>query len=648
MGKPAARQTDLTKKGGPIIQGSNTVLIGTSGGVACSACPGGVTEGNPVNPLLGAKVLPGEEDFALPGPLPFALTRSYSSHQSPQPAPVGLLGPGWWLPGEASLAHVPGESDSPGALRLHDGRGRCIAFEPLAPGEIAHSASEGLWLVRCGTGHLPGAAQGGHAARLAGLWNALPAAIRADARITVATASPLGPWWVFAPTSAGVAATAAVAATGSEGGGHRDALHGLCDRFGRVQRHERHADGPFAAHLRTVTDGAGRRYRFELERIAPATPSAPPAHGWGPDAGVRLMAVWLEADPHQPREALPLALVRYAYTMRGELARVIDHTGRTVRQFDYADAAYPGRMTGHAHAGRPMTHYTYDTLGRVVSQATPDGLDLHFDYTPLPADPAASPPQPERASTLVTDSMGRQRRYVFSGQAGLARVAERIEADGARFAWRHDSAGRLLERTDPLSRSVRHDIDAATGLVVGTTDAAGRTQRIAQAPRRLQAARRHVLFGVVERGQDGAGAGEKGAAFFGELDAARGTAQQRGFQLFLQPRQRPADARDGLAQMLGCGSDGAAVHHGSEGLQFLEGGFHARFSGGFIVDSGANIYGAWRCFSAKDKPADSGFSQQSAFAVALVDGAAQAFADRTAPVLPIPSHPRPHYFRRFP
>uniref|UniRef100_UPI001ABBADC6 hypothetical protein n=1 Tax=Escherichia coli TaxID=562 RepID=UPI001ABBADC6 len=37
---------------------------------ACSVCPGGMTSGNPVNPLLGAKVLPGETDLALPGPLP--------------------------------------------------------------------------------------------------------------------------------------------------------------------------------------------------------------------------------------------------------------------------------------------------------------------------------------------------------------------------------------------------------------------------------------------------------------------------------------------------------------------------------------------------------------------------------------------------
>ncbi|MGK9438086.1 RHS domain-containing protein [Salmonella enterica subsp. enterica] len=72
-GKPAARQGDMTQVGGPIVQGSAGVLIGAPTGVACSVCPTGEASpkyGNPVNPLLGAKVLPGETDIALPAPLP--------------------------------------------------------------------------------------------------------------------------------------------------------------------------------------------------------------------------------------------------------------------------------------------------------------------------------------------------------------------------------------------------------------------------------------------------------------------------------------------------------------------------------------------------------------------------------------------------
>ena len=84
-GKPAARQGDMTRKGLDIVQGSAGVLIGAPTGVACSVCPTGEATpkyGNPVNPLLGAKVLPGETDLALPGPLPFILSRAYSSYRT--------------------------------------------------------------------------------------------------------------------------------------------------------------------------------------------------------------------------------------------------------------------------------------------------------------------------------------------------------------------------------------------------------------------------------------------------------------------------------------------------------------------------------------------------------------------------------------
>ncbi|MBH0765895.1 DUF6531 domain-containing protein [Salmonella enterica] len=93
-GKRVARMGDMTKYGGPIVQGAAGVLIGAPTGVACSVCPGGMTSGEPVNPLLGTKVLPGETDFALSGPLPFILSHAYSSYRTKTPAPSGLFGPG--------------------------------------------------------------------------------------------------------------------------------------------------------------------------------------------------------------------------------------------------------------------------------------------------------------------------------------------------------------------------------------------------------------------------------------------------------------------------------------------------------------------------------------------------------------------------
>jgi hypothetical protein len=138
MGKPAARKGDMTLKGGPIVEGSATVFIGDVGGVACAACAAAAKKGKPVNYLLGAKVLPGETDVALPGPLPFVVSRSYSSYQTDTPAPIGVLGPGWWLPLEASVLQNDQE------LLLSDTGGRTIHFAPLAPGEMAYSRSENL------------------------------------------------------------------------------------------------------------------------------------------------------------------------------------------------------------------------------------------------------------------------------------------------------------------------------------------------------------------------------------------------------------------------------------------------------------------------------------------------------------------------
>ncbi|XPE63458.1 DUF6531 domain-containing protein [Shigella flexneri] len=58
-------------------------------GVACRCARRGDVAGHPVDPLLGAKVLPGETDIALPAPLPLVLSSApYSSYRT-NAAPVG-------------------------------------------------------------------------------------------------------------------------------------------------------------------------------------------------------------------------------------------------------------------------------------------------------------------------------------------------------------------------------------------------------------------------------------------------------------------------------------------------------------------------------------------------------------------------------
>ncbi len=228
-GKPAARQGDMTQYGGPIVQGSAGVRIGAPTGVACSVCPGGVTSGNPVNPLLGAKVLPGETDFALPGPLPFILSRTYSSYRTKTPSPVGIFGPGWKMPADLRL-HIRDNE-----LILNDSGGRSIHFEHLFPGEDGFSRSELFWLVRDGLAKL------NESHRLAPLWQALPEELRLSPHIYLATNSPQGPWWILGWSERVPGMDEVLPAPLPP---YR-VLTGLVDRFGRTLTFHREAAGEF-------------------------------------------------------------------------------------------------------------------------------------------------------------------------------------------------------------------------------------------------------------------------------------------------------------------------------------------------------------------------------------------------------------------
>ncbi|GAB0853325.1 DUF6531 domain-containing protein [Escherichia coli] len=410
-GKPAARQGDMTQYGGSIVQGSAGVRIGAPTGVACSVCPGGVTSGHPVNPLLGAKVLPGETDLALPGPLPFILSRTYSSYRTKTPAPVGSLGPGWKMPADIRLQLRDN------TLILSDNGGRSLYFEHLFPGEDGYSRSESLWLVRGGVLRL----DEGH--RLAALWQALPEELRLSPHRYLATNSPQGPWWLLGWCERVPEADEVLPAPLPP---YR-VLTGLVDRFGRTQTFHREAAGEFSGEITGVTDGAGRHFRLVLttqaqraeearqQAISGGTePSAfpdtlPGYTEYGRDNGIRLSAVWLTHDPEYP-ENLPAApLVRYGWTPRGELAVVYDRSGKQVRSFTYDDK-YRGRMVAHRHTGRPEIRYRYDSDGRVTEQLNPAGLSYTYQY--------------EKDHITITDSLDRREVLHTQGEAGLKRVSE--------------------------------------------------------------------------------------------------------------------------------------------------------------------------------------------------------------------------------
>ncbi len=460
-GKPAARQGDMTQYGGSIVQGSAGVRIGAPTGVACSVCPGGVTSGHPVNPLLGAKVLPGETDLALPGPLPFILSRTYSSYRTKTPAPVGSLGPGWKMPADIRLQLRDN------TLILSDNGGRSLYFEHLFPGEDGYSRSESLWLVRGGVLRL----DEGH--RLAALWQALPEELRLSPHRYLATNSPQGPWWLLGWCERVPEADEVLPAPLPP---YR-VLTGLVDRFGRTQTFHREAAGEFSGEITGVTDGAGRHFRLVLttqaqraeearqQAISGGTePSAfpdtlPGYTEYGRDNGIRLSAVWLTHDPEYP-ENLPAApLVRYGWTPRGELAVVYDRSNTQVRSFTYDDK-YRGRMVAHRHTSRPEIRYRYDSDGRVTEQLNPAGLSYTYQY--------------EKDRITITDSLNRREVLHTAGEGGLKRVVKKEHADGSVTQSQFDAVGRLRAQTDAAGRTTEYSPDVVTGLITRITTPDGR------------------------------------------------------------------------------------------------------------------------------------------------------------------------------
>ncbi|HHC4984039.1 TPA: RHS element core protein [Escherichia albertii] len=475
-GKPAARQGDMTRKGLDIVQGSAGVLIGAPTGVACSVCPNSPVEeqkGNPVNPLLGAKVLPGETDLALPGPLSFILSRAYSSYRTRTPAPVGVFGPGWKAPFDIRLQVHERE------LILNDSGGRSIHFEPLFPGEISYSRSESFWLARGGV------AEQHSSQPLSALWQVLPEDVRLSPHVYLATNSLQGPWWILNWPERVPEADEVLP---PEPPVYR-VLTGVVDGFGRTLAFHRAAEGEVAGAVTGVTDGAGRRFHLALTTQAqraeafrkqrasslssPASPrpvssspafpdTLPAGTGYGTDNGIRLEAVWLTHDPAYPDELPAAPLARYTYTARGELLAVYDRSGTQVRGFTY-DAEHTGRMVAHHYAGRPESRYRYDDTGRVTEQVNPEGLGYRFEYG--------------QDRVTITDSLNRREVLYTEGEGGLKRVVKKAHADGSITRSEYDEAGRLKAQTDAAGRRTEYRLHMASGKLTSVILPDGRTVR---------------------------------------------------------------------------------------------------------------------------------------------------------------------------
>ncbi|CAI6198145.1 hypothetical protein DJICPGNB_18015 [Escherichia coli] len=454
-GKPAARQGDMTQYGGSIVQVQRYVLrphrrarsaprrgdVRPSGLIRCS-------RGHPS----------GEKPRSvLPGPLPFILSRTYSSYRTKTPAPVGSLGPGWKMPADIRLQLRDN------TLILSDNGGRSLYFEHLFPGEDGYSRSESLWLVRRGVAKLD---EGHRLAALAG---------------TAGRASPESASLSGDEQSAGGPGGKRLA------GGSRCRRRMRCcsrrcrrtgnDRAGGTLRAQ--PDSPTVrlaakspAHWTAqavtglvLTTQAQRAEEARQQAISGGTePSAfpdtlPGYTEYGRDNGIRLSAVWLTHDPEYPDNLPAAPLVRYGWTPRGELAAVYDRSNTQVRSFTYDDK-YRGRMVAHRHTGRPEIRYRYDSDGRVTEQLNPAGLSYTYQY--------------EKDRITITDSLDRREVLHTQGEGGLKRVVKKEHADGSVMQSQFDAVGRLKAQTDAAGRTTEYSPDVVTGLITRITTPDGR------------------------------------------------------------------------------------------------------------------------------------------------------------------------------
>lgn len=457
-GKPVAHVKSIVK-GGLVATGSGSVFVGDVGighADTCLSCR--PTTGSPVNPILGAKVLPPEIDFALPAPSVFAFARSYNSGD----ARCGPLGHGWSIPGASMSIECSARSTV-----LIDPEGRRIQFQALAPGQALFSASENLWVRRGGPtiplAHPPSELlQRTHDPRArvldawTGRWANVPAALQHDPRVILVQGGGAGGYLAFRPANPWACSTLAP----QDPQVQRWRLTEVIDAAGYTTRYEWSGDHDL---LNGVQDSAGRLYHFAYVRLPQAL---------GEDL-VRLQGVILRRGTEGGRglnaQQLKEAdwLVRFDHDQWGDLQAVRNRTGDIVRQFTWT---HEHLMASHSQPGGTHTSYEWAHAGnsalparpgrqaRVVRQTESDGLVRQYLYL--------------EDRTMVRDSLGRLETYHFRGEGGQKRWTGHTlaEVDGhrAHISMEYDSFGRQTASTDALGRKthVRRD---GLGRAIGRT-----------------------------------------------------------------------------------------------------------------------------------------------------------------------------------
>lgn len=478
-GENAVRHLDITTHNhaaampgnSPPMPHTDEMAAGGGGDEAAQSCPIGPAAGSPVNPILGAKVLAGDEDldFELDGPLPLKWQRNYLSSN----VEVGWFGPGWGSPLEVRLEAIPNAGgDRVEYIEYVCAFGRRVRFPLLDKGTEFDAVSEQLTLLRALDGQFSVLTREGVAYRFhdrSGAHYRLAAVVdRNDNAIRVEYGQPVG--------------DRAVIDVYCSGGQHLE-LAFVRSRLVDISELRRGASGDLRVTLMHYEyNGAGGLSRVinranETMRRFEYTPDGRMAHqvfaevfeAWYEYAGVGAMAKVVKHWDNVGRS--------WVFRHHDDHTLVTDQDGRTTRfYFDgkkrwigYQDAAGQftargfdkhGNLCAVVDPAENATQTTFDDRGNAVEVRDATGAVTQIEWHPTQALPVS-----------VTDPLNRTTYYAYDGRGN--RILE-VLPGGEETAYELDERGLVKSITDVNggTRRLRHN---ARGQLTHHVDCSGKT-----------------------------------------------------------------------------------------------------------------------------------------------------------------------------
>ena len=420
--------------GGGSGAGSDGGVV-TSGHGHCIPCKVAAAIGNPVNAVLGIKVLfdETETDFAFDSPLPLVWQRSYYSDQIGN----GWLGQGWSLPFSMRLVRT-----ADGFLYI-DEQGREISLPDISdeadePYSAADDDEDDLYEEEAA--QRPASAEEDPY----GLDNAY-----FDPYEQIFFSQISDDLYQIASPDGGARLLFAEVDSGC-------GIYQLVAQLDRNGRHIRLCyDDNGLPH--SIYDGSGRHFQpvFSSIRLHDNDPDFDPAgeRDVFVSEDERFYVNRLTSITFNGKE-----LVRYDYDGYGDLTAVYGRDGKKLRGFAYRSHI----MVEHNQPDGLVSRYEYDrydTDGKVLKSSNNLGEEWTFDY--------------RKDHTVVTDALGRTEVYGFDENRELV---YRIDADGQRSDSERDDYGRITVERDPLGRETRYLYDTEGNVIAITAPDGSSTQ----------------------------------------------------------------------------------------------------------------------------------------------------------------------------